>query len=184
MRKCGECRLCCKVFPLPVLGKPPDQWCKQASPSGCSIYGHGQPAVCREYACYWLVHEEVHEEFRPDRIGIVVTQWRPILVRNERLPVLLVYQSHAGACRRRKAEAWIDRMTAEGAVVIIVDGAELQVAYDRTRYPFQSARDIEVAYLHDQSLYAEELKRLGAVPEDYQTLSRAEAERIVPRRLG
>ena len=28
MKTCGECRMCCKVFPLPILGKAENQWCK------------------------------------------------------------------------------------------------------------------------------------------------------------
>jgi hypothetical protein len=170
------------VFPLPILDKPQDQWCKHVSASGCSIHDNGQPEVCREYACYWLRHADVPEEFRPDRIGIVVTEWRSIVVRNERLPLLIVFQAHPGACRRRKADAWIDRMTRQGIAALIVDGANLQVVFDRDRYPLITARDIEVAYFHDQTQKAADLMRLGAVPEGYRPLSLAEAEAMVPRR--
>jgi hypothetical protein len=174
--------LCCKVFPLPVLDKPLGQWCKHVTASGCSIHDHGQPEVCREYACYWLRHEDVPEEFRPDRVGIVVSEWRNIVVRDESLPVLIVYQAHPGACRRRKADAWIDCITTQGIVALIVDGEKLQIVFDRERYPFVSSRDIEVAYLYDLSQKAADLARLGAVSQGCRPLTKSEAESLVARR--
>jgi uncharacterized protein len=178
MRTCGECRLCCKVFPLPVLDKPGDEWCRFAGPSGCSIHDCGQPAVCREYACYWLEHEEWADALRPDRLGIVVTDRGRLTIGDCELPVLLFNQEHARACRRRPARAMIGKLVAQGAAVMLLCGPDMRLTYDKGRYPAISAQDIEIALRVDQSGDAEELKRLGAVPDDYRALSREEASRL------
>lgn len=181
MRVCGACRLCCKVFPVPVIHKPWDEWCRFACSSGCSIHGEKMPAVCREYTCYWLDHEDVPDEFRPDRIGIVVTESGTITIGDETLGVLLLNQSHPGACLRRKAQTLIDQVVAMGMVGMILHAAQMQIVYDRARYPLISPREIEVAFRHEQSQDAEELKQLGAVPDDYQPLTWEEADSLTPK---
>ena len=179
MRTCGECRLCCKVFPLPVLDKPGDEWCKFADASGCAVHDDGQPAVCREYACYWLEHEEPPDEYRPDRIDIVVTDRGTLTVGGAQIPVLLFNQDHAKACRRRPARTLIGQMVAQGAAVMLLCGPKLRVAYDRAQYPGISEEDIIVALRVDQSQDAEELKQLGAVAHDYRPLTHEEAQRLL-----
>jgi Fe-S-cluster containining protein len=178
-RKCGECRMCCKVFPLPVLDKPGNQWCEFLSSSGCSIHDHGQPEVCRQYACFWLEHEEMPEEYRPDKIGIVVTECGWISVAGESLRAFVLNQSEPEACGGTKAWALIGSMVARGWVLLVVCGPEMHIAYDRTRYASISDAQIEVAFRYEQSQDAEELKRLGAVNEDYRSLTRAEAEATI-----
>ena len=180
-RSCGTCRLCCKVFPLPVLDKPGDAWCRFACDAGCAIHDDGIPAVCREYNCYWLEDDELSDEFRPDRIGIVVTESGTIRVRDDELPVLRLNQSHAGACRREKARELIDGFVAGGAAVLLLCGPDLQILHDRARYPAITAQEIEVAFRYEQSQDADELKRLGAVSNDYRALTRVEAESSVSR---
>ena len=179
MKTCGDCRLCCKVFPLPVLDKPGDEWCKFAGPLGCSIHEDGQPAVCREYACYWLEHEELPDELRPDRVGIVVTERGTIAAGGEQLPVLLFNQDHPRACRRRSARAMIDGFVNRGAVAMLLYGPRMRLVFDRARYRSISPKEIEVALRVEQSQDAEELKRLGAVSEDYRPLTWAEAEKLI-----
>jgi hypothetical protein len=178
MRVCGTCRLCCKVFPLPVLHKPWDEWCKFACSAGCSIHGEKMPAVCREYTCYWLDHEEMPDEYRPDRIGIVVTESGVITVGDETLGVLLLNQSHPEASLRRRAQALIAQVVAWGMVAMILHGPNMRIVYDRARYASITPRDIEVAFRHAQSQDAEELKRLGAVSDDYRPLTREEADAL------
>jgi hypothetical protein len=168
--------MCCKVFPLPILGKAENQWCGFLSPSGCGIHGHGQPEVCRQYACYWLEHEEMAEPCRPDRIGVVATESGSVSVAGELLPILVLNQSEPGACQAPRVQTWIDRMTANGWVLLLIYGPDMQIAYDRNRYPSISEAEIEVAFRYERSQDAEELKGLGAVNDDYRPLTRAEAE--------
>jgi uncharacterized protein len=181
MRTCGECRLCCRVFPLPVLDKPADQWCRFVAAAGCLIHDCGQPPVCREYDCYWLEHEEAPERYRPDRIEIVVTEYGTLTVRDAELPILLLNQSHAAACQSRDGQTLVDELVSGGAAALILCGPHMRIAYDRDRYPAISPRDIEVALRYEQSQDAEQLKQLGAVPDDYRPLSWAEAEALTPK---
>lgn len=181
MRRCGACRLCCKVFPVAATEKPGDEWCKFACNAGCAIHEQGLPDVCREYACYWLEHDEMPDDFRPDRIGIVVTEAGTVTFGEETLPVVLLNQSYPEAHTRRKAQTLIAQFKALGMVAMILHGEQMQIVYDRARYASITPRDIEVAYRYEQSQDAEELKRLGAVPDDFQALTREEAEALIPK---
>ena len=73
MRPCGECQLCCKLFPVPVLEKPAGAWCRHSCAAGCAIHA-SRPEVCRQYDCYWRDHDDLPDNCRPDRIGVVVTE--------------------------------------------------------------------------------------------------------------
>jgi len=176
MRICGACRLCCKLFPVPVLEKPPGEWCRYVCSSGCSVHGPGQPEVCRQYACVWLDHEEVPDEFRPDRIGVVVSECGTIDVGGEELSVFMFHEDRAGACRGPEAEILTNALAALGSVVLLVEGESMDAVYDRERYPSISPRDIEAAFRYRRSEDAEELKRLGAVADDFQPLAQDEVD--------
>ncbi len=176
MTRCGECRLCCKVFPLPILDKPENQWCRFLSPAGCAVHERGQPEVCRQYACYWLEHEELPDEHRPDRIGIVVTECGSVCVAGQVLPVFVLNQSEPGAWRSPSAQAIIGAMVARGWALLVIYGPDMHIAYDRSRYVSISEAQIEIAFRYERSQDAEELKCLGAVGEDYRPLTWAEAE--------
>ena len=171
--------MCCKVFPLPILDKAENQWCEFLSPAGCAIHDHGQPEVCRQYACYWLEHEETPEVYRPDRIGVVVTESGSVSVGGEVLLVFVLNQSEPEACRAPLTRAMIDGMVARGWVLLLVHGPDMQMAYDRRRYASISEAEIEVAFRYERSQDAEELKCLGAVEENYRPLTRAEAEATI-----
>ena len=174
--------MCCKVFPLPILDKPENQGCKFLSPSGCALHNHGQPEVCRQYACYWLEHAEMLEEHRPDRIGIIVTECGSMNVAGESLRVFVLNQSEPEACRAPTAQTLIDGMTARGWAVLIVCGPDMHIVYDRIRYASISEAEVEVAFRYQRSRDAEELRRLGAVDEDYRPLTWAEAEATIRNR--
>ena len=63
-----------------------------------------------------------------------------------------------------------------GLAVMIIRGLEARIEFDRARWPGISADDIEAALRYELSQDAEELKRLGAVGDEYRPLSRDEAE--------
>ena len=176
MRSCGACQLCCGIFPLPILDKAENQPCKFLTPSGCGIHDHRQPEVCRQYACYWLDHEEMPDQQRPDRIGVIVTESGWICVGGEVLPIFVLNQSEPQSCRAPEAAAMVGDMVARGRVLLVICGLEMQIVYDRSRYASISEAEIEVAFHYEQSQDAEELKRLGVVEEDYRPLTWAEAE--------
>jgi hypothetical protein len=168
--------MCCRVFPLPILDKPENQWCQFLSASGCALHDHGQPEVCRQYACYWLEHEELPDAYRPDRIEMVVTECGSLSLSGQVLPVFVLNQSRPGACQGPGARALIDGMTLAGGVLLVIYGPDMHLVYDRGRYAPLSEAEIEAAFRYERSQDAEELKSLGAVTEDFRALTRAEAE--------
>lgn len=73
-RECGSCSMCCKLFPIPEIGKPADTWCTNfAKHRGCTIWQH-RPAVCRVFWCGWAqgMGPARIEEGRPDHAGFIV----------------------------------------------------------------------------------------------------------------
>jgi len=175
MRPCDDCRLCCKIFPVPVLDKPAGQWCRHVCMKGCTIHGRRTPDICRRYDCYWREHEELSESWRPDRIGIVVTEAGNVAVGHRFLPVVLFHADLAEAGRGEAALRLLDHFLSRGFAVMIIHGLEAWLEFDRACWPGISADDIEAALRYELSQDAEELKRLGAVGNDYRPLSRDEA---------
>lgn len=168
MRTCGECRLCCGVFPLPVLDKPAGAWCRLLGPGGCTVHDDGQPEVCRRYACYWLEHEDLPEESRPDRVGLVATESGTVTVGGYRIPVLVINLAEPESDRGPAARAMLEDFLAAGMAALLLHGPDMRIVYDRTRYPAIAPEDIEEAFRRERSRDAEELRRLGAVDEGFR----------------
>lgn len=168
MRTCGDCRLCCSVFPLPALGKPAGRWCALLGPGGCTVHGAGQPEVCRRYSCYWLDHEGLPEELRPDRIGLAATESGTVAAGGYRVPVLAASLAKPESELGPAARAAIEGFVADGMAVLLIHGPDMRVVYDRARYPAIGPEDIEAAFRHELGRDAEELRRLGAVEEGFQ----------------
>jgi hypothetical protein len=163
MRKCGQCRLCCNVFPLPALEKPAGRWCRHVGPAGCSIHELGLPEVCSQYACYWLDHESLPDESRPDRIGMVVTESGTVSVGGREFPVLVINLLNADSDRGPAAKTMIADFLTAGMALLLLHGPDMRIAYDQTRYAGISPDDIEAAFRYERSQDAEELRRLGAI---------------------
>lgn len=76
-RKCGECRLCCKLLAVGKaeypddFQKPQGEWCKHSCDIGCAIYAT-RPKDCAEYECTWF-SGVFEEDDRPDKSKIVVS---------------------------------------------------------------------------------------------------------------
>ncbi len=172
MRACGDCRLCCKIFPLPVLEKPAGTWCRHVCARGCAIHGPGKPEVCRQYDCFWREHDALPEAWRPDRIGIVVTESGSVMIGYRLLPVVLLQEDLAAnafseAGQGGAARDLLDHFVSRGFAVMIIRGLEARIEFDRARWPDISPQDIETALRCELSRDAAELKRLGAVEDDY-----------------
>lgn len=181
MRTCGECRLCCNVFPLPAIDKPAGRWCQLLGPAGCTVHDLGQPEVCSQYACYWLEHEGLPEESRPDRVGMVVTESGTVTVGGHELPVLVINLVKPDSDRSPAAQAMIADFLAAGMAVLLLHGPDMRIVYDQTRYTTIRPDDIEAAFRYERSQDAEELRRLGAVGESFRPLTRAEAQELLAK---
>lgn len=71
-RECGDCALCCKVFPIPETGKADFALCPQSRPgAGCAIHP-SRPATCREFFCLWRLDASLGEEWKPSVAGFVL----------------------------------------------------------------------------------------------------------------
>ena len=124
MRPCDDCRLCCKVFPVPALDKPAGAWCRHAAAGGCANHGPQKPEICRQYDCYWREHEALCESWRPDRIGIVVTEAGSVAAGDCLLPVVLFQEDFAEASRGDAARELLDHFVQRGVAVMIIHGLE------------------------------------------------------------
>ena len=72
-RACGTCTLCCKVYALPALEKPPGAWCRHCTPGkGCAIH-ESAPAQCQQFFCLWMTDAKMPDEWRPDRAHFVLS---------------------------------------------------------------------------------------------------------------
>jgi len=171
--------LCCNVFPLPVLEKPAGRWCHLLGPAGCTVHDRGQPEVCRQYACYWLEHESLPEESRPDRVGMVVTEGGTMPVGGYMLPVLVINLLNPDSDRSPAAQAMLEKFLAAGKAALLLHGPDMRITYDRKRYPAISPDDIEAAFRYERSRDAEELRRLGAVGEGFQPQFGRKSSKVV-----
>jgi hypothetical protein len=155
------------VFPLPALDKPAGVWCRLLGPAGCTVHDRGLPEVCARYACWWLEHESLPEESRPDRIGMVVTESGAVTVAGLEIPVLVINLLKPDSDRGPAARAMIEDFLAAGMAALLLHGPDMRVVFDRTRYAGIGPEDIEAAFRRERSRDAEELRRLGAVGEDF-----------------
>ena len=72
-KNCGSCTLCCKLFPVPELGKPSGKWCRHiVQGRGCGIHGT-RPPVCRAFNCQWLYNPDIGPEWKPETCKFVLS---------------------------------------------------------------------------------------------------------------
>ena len=72
-RACGSCTLCCKVYALPELDKPPGVWCKHCTPGkGCKIH-KSAPEQCQQFFCFWMSDATMPDDWRPDKARFVLS---------------------------------------------------------------------------------------------------------------
>jgi len=138
------------------------------------------------------------EAWCPDRIGIVVTEAGSVTVGYRLLPVVLFqedcsvgvspafsvggspakgsFRPASEASRSDAVRGLLDHFVSRGVAVMIIHGLDARIEFDRARWPGISADDIEAALRYELSQDAEELKRIGAVGDEYRPLSRDEAE--------
>lgn len=71
MKACGNCTLCCNVMAVESLQKPVNRDCQYLAPgNGCKIHG-ARPDACKSFNCMYLMVEDLPEELRPDKCGVV-----------------------------------------------------------------------------------------------------------------
>jgi hypothetical protein len=64
-RSCGDCALCCKVYPIPAMDKPRGAWCRAwKAGAGCTIRDD-RPQFCRDFHCTWMLDSRLGPEWKP-----------------------------------------------------------------------------------------------------------------------
>jgi len=74
-RTCGSCTACCQYLTIdaPELQVMPGVLCSNCElHKGCTIYG-ARPQVCRDHMCGWRLFAIFDDEWRPDKIGVLVS---------------------------------------------------------------------------------------------------------------
>lgn len=72
-KTCGTCTLCCKIFPVPELGKPAGKWCQHiVQGKGCGIHAT-RPQVCRDFFCQWIYSPDLGAEWKPEVCRFVMS---------------------------------------------------------------------------------------------------------------
>lgn len=167
MRTCAGCRLCCKLFPVPALGKPAGQWCAFNDHQGCSVHAGHRPPACGAYACYWLEQELLDDRLRPDRIGTVISDDGVFSVQGDLVRVFRFNLADSGVRASGILETVLAEFVERGAAVMLLNGPEAEWCYDRRRYADLLPEHFEAAYRLWIAEDARELVRLGTVPEGF-----------------
>ena len=69
MQPCGECTLCCTLFPVRWLEKPINTPCVHCD-AGCMIH-ETKPAECSDFNCAYTQMAKENINLRPDKCGII-----------------------------------------------------------------------------------------------------------------
>jgi len=73
-RECGECTVCCQYLSIdsPGIVKLPNVPCENLMEcGGCNIY-ENWPDVCNEWFCAWRNMPNLGDEWRPDKMGVLI----------------------------------------------------------------------------------------------------------------
>ncbi len=131
-RKCGDCQLCCRLVPVPAIGKPATQRCQhQSHAKGCRIYP-SRPFACIAYSCRWLTDNDTTDLRRPDRAHYLIDPM-PEFVRLQpgdgsgefQLPVIQIWcdPKFADAHRDPALREYLERRSKDGYAAVVRYGS-------------------------------------------------------------
>jgi uncharacterized protein len=112
-RECGSCSACCKLLAIsaeraPEVAKPAGVLCRHCTSPGCGIYQR-RPALCRDFACLWLLDEKLGPEWFPPTSGMILVWQEPSSL------FVIVDPDRPDAWRKQPYKADIERMSRWGA---------------------------------------------------------------------
>jgi hypothetical protein len=124
-RQCGPCTACCVDLKIatPELKKKARVPCPHLKgKGGCGIY-ETRPGVCRQFLCGWRLFEEMGDDWRPDRSGVLAMRKAPseLPAAWQQAPygVHLVILSGEEAVLRPAFLAYVARLMADGIPVFL-----------------------------------------------------------------
>jgi hypothetical protein len=134
-RQCGTCTLCCKIFAVESLAKPAQTWCPHVQnefPHGCGIYPT-RPTTCRLFECLWLQTppEMLPDDLKPEKTHVVLTptkDGKTIMAHVDR-----AYPNPRRLLLTGAMGQFIQRVVAQGLLVIGIIGAERHLFFDERR---------------------------------------------------
>jgi hypothetical protein len=123
-RDCGPCQACCVALKIeaPELRKAAATPCPHLIAAGCGIY-NARPEICRQFLCGWRLFEELGDDWRPDRSGVIVMQrgadQLPRAWRAAPYGVLMVVTGGEAAVRRPAFAEYSARLMGRGIPVFL-----------------------------------------------------------------
>jgi Fe-S-cluster containining protein len=130
-RTCGSCTLCCKVYLVSDLAKPPGIWCPfVAQGKGCTIRPE-RPHFCRQFFCGWRLDPNLGPDWKPDRSRFVLTIdmdfWALMLTVDPGTPLAWKKEPYYSTLKD-----WAERAFKENKkIVVLVSGEATVVLPDR-----------------------------------------------------
>jgi hypothetical protein len=126
-RECDGCAVCCDILKIdtPDLQKPADMRCVHRSAEGCAIHAV-RPGICRAWFCGWRRIEDMPDDARPDRSGLMVSLDFVREPRNCLEGVAIVVRSTVGreAFESETAERILDSLCERLVPVWLHDGSK------------------------------------------------------------
>jgi hypothetical protein len=132
-RSCGDCTLCCKVYPIPPMEKQRNVWCKACKPGrGCDIWVE-RPQMCRDFNCTWITDHRLGPEWKPnvakfvmnwatkEHLHITVDPGSPLSYRKE--PYYTGLKATAERCMAKNESVII--FSGENKFLMLPDGEQL-----------------------------------------------------------
>lgn len=86
--------MCCDILPIKILNKPDSVKCKYSDGKRCLIYPT-RPISCKNYFCYWTLNDNLNENLRPDKCGVIFEE-----VKNT--DIILAITDHRGIVQKNK----------------------------------------------------------------------------------
>jgi hypothetical protein len=128
-RQCGDCQLCCRLVPVPPLGKAAGTACRyQKFHKGCTVYHKREmPLECSIWSCRWLINDDADELSRPDRAHYVLDIMPDFITITEegiekqhiQVAQIWVDPKYPDAHRDPALRRWLVRRAEEGVAAII-----------------------------------------------------------------
>ena len=115
-RECGECTACCKTHIGIEMKMQGGDYCDHCQIGhGCSIY-EKRPFACQVYRCVWVCGSG-EEEYRPDRLGVVV-DLKGIEFHGTEVVAINFWEVEKGATQKLQVEMWMASNIEGGNVVV------------------------------------------------------------------
>ncbi len=154
VRSCGNCTLCCKVYPVPAIdNKPANVWCKHCSPGrGCGIW-EARPQFCQDFHCHWINEKSFGEEWKPSIAKFVMNN------EGENRFAIICDPGHPTAWSRDPYGSELRKIAAK----LLTQGRYMMVYAGPMKHIVLPDQDVSVGKINDNRLFSIRKRRLNGV---------------------